>query len=74
LAKLKELFKVGNPKTFFYIGSLTYKVSNIEFVFPHKIDENHGLGKKKGFYFSFLLNFWVENWIALMDEKILQQM
>jgi len=28
---------------------------------------------KKGFYFLFLLNFWVENLIALMGE-ILQQM
>jgi hypothetical protein len=49
------------PKPSFYIGSLTYKVSNIEFVFPHEIDENHGLGQKKVFIFPFLLIFWVEN-------------
>jgi hypothetical protein len=62
------------PKPSFYIGSLTYKVSNIEFVFPHEIDENHGLGQKKVFIFPFLLIFWVENWIALLMGEILQQM
>jgi len=55
LAKLKELFKVENPKTFFHIGSLTYKVSTLIFIFifPIKLMRIMDL-VKKGFYFYLI--------------------